>query len=256
MSTVRQIYECIDRFAPFCTAESWDNVGLLVEAKGAEVQKVLVALDITPDVAEEAREIGANLIISHHPVIFDPLRRITSDNVVYLLAKHDISAICAHTNLDVAQGGVNDILAQRLCLQNVQPLEPLDGNGLSLGRIGVLEEPMEAEQFLGKVKQKLGCNGLKYTQGRGKVGRVAVCGGAGANLLYRAAELGTDALVTADSKHNLLLDAKRLGIMLIDAGHYCTEQVVLEPLAKRLRQAFPALVVELSQREGDPVQYR
>jgi len=256
MNTVRDVYEYINAFAPFYTAESWDNSGLLVEAKGAEIDKVLIALDITTDVVEEANEIGANLIVSHHPVIFEPLKRIASDDVVYQLAKHDISAICAHTNLDVAQGGVNDILAHRLNLQNIQPLEPLDSNGLSLGRIGELNNTMDCAAFLDSVKKELGCSGLKYTQGCTQIKRVAVCGGAGASFVYRAAQLQADALVTADSKHNILLDAKKLGITLVDAGHYCTEQVVLQPLAEKLRKAFPSLCIVCSQREGDPVQYQ
>lgn len=255
MSTVKEIYDWIDSIAPFAAAGSWDNSGLLVETGEPEIDRVLLALDITGEVAREAQEIGAQLIVAHHPVIFHPLRSLHPGQPAYWLVRYGINAICAHTNLDVAVGGVNDALAQRLGLRRLEPLEAPGASGLSLGRIGELERPVDAGAYPELVKRALGCGGLKYVPRSGEIRRVAVCGGAGADLIYRARELGADALVTADSKHNLLLDAAAMGLMLIDAGHACTERVVLEPLAERLRAAFPKVECCLSRCAADPAQY-
>lgn len=248
MITLKNIYDAIDAIAPFSTAESWDNSGILVDASDDEpIKKVLLTLDITADVVFEARHLGAKVIVAHHPVIFHALRSLSANEPAYWLVKYGISAICAHTNLDLAVGGVSDILAHRLLLHNIQPLGEPDSNGLSLGRIGDLELEVDPQIYMRFIKENLGCGAIRYTQGKGKLRRVAVCGGSGAELLSRARELGADALVTGEAKHNQLLLAPQLGIVLIDAGHQCTEQVVLDPLARHLGDTFPELEFALAQ---------
>lgn len=252
MSTIREIYDIIDSQAPFETAESWDNSGFLVETESTEAKKVLLALDITAKVVLEAVQLGANLIISHHPVMFDPIKRVGANDIVYQLIKHQISAICAHTNLDLARGGVNDALAKRLGLKDIGPLAQPDKTFLSLGRIGELPKPYEPDEFAELVKTSLGCPMLRYTGSTRQIERVAVCGGSGGELLYRAAEIGAHALVTADVKHNLMLEAPELGVMLLDAGHYRTEAVVLPQLMKLLHASLPKVEVAISKCESDP----
>lgn len=252
MSSIREIYEIIDSQAPFDTAESWDNSGFLVETESTEVKKVLLALDITAKVVREAVQIGANLIVAHHPVMFESIKRIGASDTVYQLIKHQISAICAHTNLDLARGGVNDALAKKLGLKDIGPLAQPDKAFLSLGRIGELPKPYEPDEFAQFVKSSLGCPMLRYTAGDRRIERVAVCGGSGGDMLYRAAQIGADALVTSDVKHNLMLEAPELGVMLLDAGHYRTEVMVLPQVAKLLRASFPKVEVVISKSESDP----
>lgn len=253
MTRIDEVYNAVDAFAPFNTAEAWDNCGLLVRGEREGITKALLAVDITPATIDEAAGLGAELIISHHPVIFAPLSRLNSAQPAYLLAKHNISAICAHTNLDLAVGGVNDILAARLCLKNIRPLGKPDANGLSLGRMGEFDLNVEQETGLKFIRKNLGANGVGYTAYDGILRRIAVCGGAGADLLERAAELGADALITGEAKHHHLLLAESLGIMLILAGHLCTERVVLAPFAEYLSGKLPEVEFAVSRRECDPV---
>ena len=255
MTTAGEIYAYIDRFAPFHTAMDFDNPGLLVGDQDAPVTSVLLALDITAAVVKEAEKAGCQLIVSHHPVIFHPLKRLGSHDAPYLLAKAGISAVCAHTNLDLAEGGVNTCLADRLELGQVRPLKEYENTGLAEGLIGSLERELSPELFAEFVKEKLGCGGLKYTCGRRAVKTVALCGGAGAYLLYDAVSAGADAFVTADTKHHELLAADELGLTLVDAGHFCTEDVVIEPLLEKLRSAFPSVKFQKSGALTDPAKY-
>lgn len=361
MTTVSEIYEYIDQIAPFALAESWDNSGLLCGSGELPVDSALVALDITSDVAAEAAEIGAQLIISHHPVIFEPLKKLSAASVPWRLASSGISAICAHTNLDIAAGGVNDCLAQRLCLNNRKPLqvtgdspfykmvvfvpveqaEPVyvamaeagagalgcysgcaflsSGEGRflphegakpfvgemgklaqvpevriemfvageklnavkaamlashpyeqpaydifidesvkqvhSLGLIGELPAEYSPEEFASFVRERLGCAGVRFASGGHPIRNVAVCGGAGGSLWSHVVGGHADAFVTGDVKHNLFIDAKEAGITLVDAGHFATENVVIEPLAGRLAQQFPEVHFTVSRVHREPGEY-
>lgn len=233
---VSEIFDFINSFAPFKTALPFDNAGLLVGDKNAEVKKIGVVLDVTADVTERAVENGIDLIISHHPVIFNGIKRLEPDSPPYLLARHGISVISAHTNLDAATGGVNDALAAALGLKNVTPLSDGQSDGYPpMGRIGRLEAPLSCEQFAKTVAQRL-CTKAKTVLCNGKILKVAVCGGAGEDFIMPAVDAGADALVTADIKHHNLLLAKSLGLCLIDAGHFETENVVVPILAKRISE--------------------
>lgn len=237
MATIQEIYHSMDELAPFSLQESWDNSGLLVGDACAQVTRALITLDITHAAVLEAARLGAQLIISHHPVIFHPLKQLPSDSVVYHLAVAGVGAICAHTNLDIAEGGVNDCLAGVLGLKRIEGFVPA-GEG-SLGRIGMLPHPMPPEAFARHVQQALGDAPVRMCTGGHSVSRVAVCGGAGGNLIYDAIAMGVDALVTGEAKHHELLDAVHAGLTLVDGTHYATEQVVLQPLAGMLSARHP-----------------
>ena len=252
MATVREIYQYLDGLAPFALQMDFDNAGFLVGRGDRQVKKILVSLDITQEVAEEAGELGAELIVSHHPVIFHPAKSVTDADpdgrVLLALIEKGIAAICAHTNLDAVSGGVNDILAQRLGLTQIEQLhqDGVDAAGrpYGIGRVGnTVGLPRYAPEFAAFVKETLGANGVRYVDARRPVRRVAVGGGACADMLRDALALGCDTFVTADVKYNGFLDAKALGVNLIDAGHYPTEQVVVPVLAKWLSVGFPQVEV-------------
>lgn len=245
MTTVYDIDRAIHSFAPFDTAMSFDNVGTLVGDRNAAVTKVLVALDVTKAVVEEAAAFGAELIVSHHPVIFSPLKRLTADSVPYLLAQKGIAVISAHTNYDLAPDGVNFCLAKSLTLTDVVPFQLDDKTGLALGLVGTLPgDGLSPASFAAFVKEKLHCGGVKYTQGSRPVKRVAVGCGAGSSMVFDAIGCGADGFVTGESKHHELLAALEGGITMVDAGHFNTENVAMEPLVVRLRALFPSVVFQ------------
>ncbi len=261
MATVTDIYRALDAFAPFSTQMSFDNAGFLVGRGEREVTQILVALDITLPVAEEAAERGANLIVSHHPVIFHPAKSLVSGDptgeILLTLAEEKIAAICAHTNLDVAVGGVNDALAQAVGLENVKvflPEQEPDSQGrvYGLGRMGDLAQPASVPAFAAQIKKALGANGVRYVDTDRPVHRVAVGGGACGDCLQAAFEKGCDLLLTSDVKYNTFLDAKALGMGLIDAGHYPTENVVLPRLVQLLTAHFPQVDILLTQVHQEP----
>lgn len=260
MATVNEIYQYLDEWAPFVTQMSFDNAGLLVGRRGMEVHRVLVALDITPEVAMESARLGAQLIVAHHPVIFDPLRALTDDTMtgrtVLSLAEHKIAALCAHTNLDAAEGGVNDQLADMLLLSGVEHLhaDGVDAKGRTygIGRVGSVHQAgMTAEGYAAFVKARLDAGAVRLSDGGRPVCRVAVGGGSCGSMLSDVAAAGCDTFVTSDVKYDVFLAAKDLGINLIDAGHYATEQVVCPALAERISRQFPALEVMQTQVHGE-----
>lgn len=253
MTMIGDIYRFLDGFAPFCTALEYDNVGLLVGDSDISVRNVMLSLDITAPVIQEAAENRVELIISHHPVIFNPLKNLGTNDVPYLLAKNGISAICAHTNLDMAQGGVNTCLAERLQLTNLKTLK--EHNGLAEGLIGTLNKQYIPSEFAAFVKSALNCGGLKYVDSDRLIQKVGICSGAGADLLCYASAFGADAFVTADTKHHELLEAARLGLMLVDAGHFNTEDVVILPLMQMLANQFSDVKFQKSKQMSDPVKY-
>ena len=254
MTTVADILKFVETLAPRHMAESWDNVGLLCGSKSAAVTKILVALDPFEGVCQEAADIGADLIVTHHPLIFQAPKSITDETSVgrsiMHLCRHGISAINAHTNLDVASGGVNDVLAGKLGLENVRTIDPEGG----LLRMGDVEE-QTLELFLATVKEQLGCNGLRYVEGRKPVRKVAVGGGSCASGMLEAIDAGCDTFVTSDIKYNQFWDAYDLGLNLIDAGHFCTENPVAAVLAEKLQAAFPEVTVKISETHRDCMKF-
>ena len=238
MYTVAELEQRLYGKCPRELAQKWDNVGLLVGTRSSPVKKVLVALDITEGVVDEAVVGGYNLIVAHHPVIncsWTPVQTITDETlygrILLKLIKHDIAAICMHTNLDSAEGGVNDQLAARLGLQNISVLDQETG----IGRIGDLPREVTLSEFWKDVKEKLGANGIRYADAGKPVRRVAVGGGSCSEYADLARELGCDTFVTSDIKYNGFLDAPYKGINLLDAGHFPTEDVICQTLLQWLR---------------------
>ena len=232
MRTVGEIYGFLKELAPPELQMSFDNSGFQLGRLGAPVKCALLALDVTAEVIDEAAECGAELIISHHPLIFTPVKCI-SDEKLLRLAERGIAVISMHTNLDIAEGGVNDVLIARL---GVQCEGVLDADGC--GRIGALPEALPLDAFLARCKAALSTNGLRYYDAGRAVRRVAVMGGAGGESVCTAFEKGCDTCVTADIKYHHFLEAKELGINLIDGDHFCTENPVIPVLAERLRAEF------------------
>lgn len=361
MPSLEDVYNAVNTLAPFELAMDWDNAGLLIGGKDDPVTRALVALDVTDTVLDEAVRTKAQLLVTHHPVIFHPIKRIETGSLPYRLIQSGIGVISAHTNLDIAEGGVNDRLAQALGLGCVEGLEEtgespfykvsvnipgtyadkvyhemadagagmlgdysrcgflVRGEGrfqpgagahphtgspghlefvdevrldmlvapdkLSqvvaamkaahpyeepaydvlenravrrrawLGRIGVLEQPMCPEAFAAYVKERLRVGGVKYVSGGAPVRRVAVCGGNGAGLLRLAKDRGCQALVTGESKHDILLAAAGMGMTMIDAGHYATEAVVLRHFRDRLAELLPQVEFTVAETDGDGVNY-
>ena len=257
MPTVREIEQALFALAPGEAAMEWDNVGQLLGEPDQQVERVLVALDITEAVAEEAIAAGCQLIVAHHPVMncrWTPVQNIRDDtfqgHLFLKLLRNNVSAICMHTNLDIAWGGVNDALAQRLEL--VDP-GPLCENGL--GRVGEYPESVALADYVRFVCQALGCNGLRYADAGKPVRRVAVGGGACGEFEEDAIRAGCDTFVTADLSYHQFLDAAGKGINLIDAGHFPTEDPVCEKVITYLTDRFPELAVSKSASHREVIQY-
>ena len=257
MTTVQQVYEVMQRLAPPELAEHWDNPGLLVDC-GGDVRRVLVTLDITPEVVAEAAAKQCTVIVAHHPVIFDPLKKLGPQDVPFQLVRAGISAICMHTNLDAAAGGVNEVLAG---IFGMQDPEPFAGG---CGRVGSIE-PITVPQLARKAQQELAarCNApdagpavqVKFADTGKPVQRLAVISGAGGSLFEEALAMGADCLLTGEANHHHACDAKRLGLSLIAAGHYATEFPVTAAVAEKLRAALPGVEVLVSTANKDPYTY-
>lgn len=261
MTIVSDILKYIESIAPSYMKESWDNVGLNCGHMDRQIHSVLVALDPSFEACLEAKEIGADLLLTHHALIWKP--GFVTDETdwgqkVLFLIENGIAHINAHTNLDCAPGGVNDRLAEVLGLDNVRVIAPsgIDEAGREWGllRMGIMkEQPLET--FLSTVKRTLGCKGLRYVDGGKPVRKVAVGGGACAGELMDALRAGCDTFVTADVKYNGFWDAQAAGLNLIDAGHFHTENPVVAVLAEKISSAFPEIKVKISEKHGDCMKF-
>jgi len=257
MTTVQRLYETMRRIAPLELAESWDNPGLLVDC-GGTVTRVLVTLDITPEVVVEAAAKHCEAIVSHHPVIFSPLKKIGPQDVAFQLVQAGISAICMHTNLDAAEGGVNEVLAGIFGMKGMEVFAE------GCGRVGTIEE-ISVPELACKAQQELAarCNApengpavqVKFADAGRPVHRLAVISGAGGSMFEDAIAMGADCLLTGEANHHHAIDAKRLGLSLIAAGHYATEFPVTAVVAEKLRTALPELEVLVSTENRDPYTY-
>lgn len=247
--TVNDIFDYTESFAPINTCADFDNCGILVGDKNQTVTKVLVALDITSSVVEEAKEIGAELIISHHPIIFAPLKKVSKNSVVYKLVENNISALCLHTNLDISPiFGVNTCLGDALGLQKGKFI---DG---TYAYIGEINKPLSAKEFAKQVKEKLNCKGLRYTD-KDKVQKICVSSGAGAEEIFTALDNGCDLFLTGEMKHHLLIEAMEKDIAVVEVGHFKSEDVVIAPLVEKLSQQFPDVSFTKAKAVIDNVEY-
>ena len=261
MATVADILNYVETLAPRSMKMDWDNVGLNVGHRDKEVKKILVALDPFTHVCREAKDWGADLLVTHHVLIFRPgfITDATAQNRnVLFLIENGIAHINAHTNLDLAPEGVNDVLAKRLELENIRVINPmgLDEQGREWGllRSGDVQE-QSLSDFLAFVKEKLGCEGLRYEDGGKPVRKVAVGSGSCCSEMMEAVEAGCDTLVTGDAKYNDFWDARDLGLNLIDAGHFYTENPVVTYLAGKIADAFPEIEVKISETHADCMKY-
>lgn len=353
MLKIKDYYNAINKFAPFSLAESWDNVGLLVGNMEDQAFNVLLALDVTSKVIDEAIEKNIDLIITHHPLIFNPIKQLDSNSLVYRLAQHGIGLISAHTNLDIAKGGVNDALANALGLSNLQPLnitgketyytfsvyvpesyseavyeaisnagagkyDHYSGSGFvscgegrfipdnnakpaigkanqlehvkeeklemivsekdvsnvisamkrahpyeepgynlfvnhginkvnSLGYIGELKTPMTSREFAEHVKKQLNAAWVNFAPSDRPIKTVGFCGGSGDNFITQAIDMGVDAYLSGEIAHNYILEGNEAGITTVIAGHFATENIVMEPLKTKLEGLINNSKITISQ---------
>ena len=239
----RELLVKLEELASVNLAEGWDNPGLLVGDEKADIKKVLVALDVTKEVINEAIDIGANVIITHHPLIFSGIKQVTTSNPVgekiCMLIKNNISHIAIHTNLDVAFGGTSDVLADIMGLRNVEilaPIKEIDSVKYGIGRIGDLEETKFSE-FAKKVKERLNLKTIKIVGEKNKViKRVGLCSGSGIEFMKDALNKGADVYITADIRFHESQKALDMGICLIDATHYASENIVVPVISKFLAE--------------------
>lgn len=257
MSTVQDILTFLEGIVPSELAESWDNVGLLAGDRESVVTGVLCALDVTEHVVAEAVEIGAQLIVAHHPAIFTSVSRVTADDatgrVLRLAIQNDIALICMHTNADCAEGGVNDALASALFLTNVIHMGAGE-NGM-LGRVGDLPREMQPREFSRYVKECLKASGVRFCDGGKPIRRVAVGGGACGKLMDAAVAKGADAFVIGDCSYDLMQRAQSIGLTLVDAGHFPTENPMTAVFVNRILAAFPQLTVQSSAKHADVIEF-
>ncbi len=240
------IYNAIDEKAPFETALDFDNVGVLVGDKEAEVTKVLLALDITLPVVKEAKALGAELIVSHHPIIFNPLKKLAADTAVYELAAGGIGAVCCHTNVDLSMEiGTNKALAEALELEDFSH----EGDCLFSA---ALKEAMSASDFAAFAADKLNAPYLTYTDSDRIIRKIGFCSGAGGEFVYAAADC-CDAYLTGEAHHHELLFAREQDLPMFVAGHYATERMFTSAMKNYLSEKFPAVEFIISTADTDPV---
>lgn len=243
MAKVKDFYGYLNSIAPFETQEDWDNSGMLVGDMNAEVKKAAVVLDITHEEIKKAKAIGANLIISHHPVIFNPIKSVTKGSVPYELVASSINALCCHTPLDIADGGTNDSLAELLGIEVTRTEDPI----LRLGTV----EPTTAQELAGKIANTLNTK-VRYADAGKTIKKIAICTGAGCSLIEAAGEI--DAFITGDASHHNFLDCVQAGITLIAAGHYETEIIVVPVLVKKLQAQFPDIEI-IDIKQENPIKF-
>ncbi len=266
MYLLRQIAQTLQQLAPLELAEDWDNVGLLLGSWEHPVQRVITCLTLTGPVAQEAIRHGAQLVVTHHPLPFRPVKRITDETpagrVLWQLAQAGICIYSAHTAFDSAAQGINQALAQGIGLQEITPLVPVaeqaDHNAViaGTGRQGTLEPELSLRELVQRVKRFLQVESLQVVGDLDfPVGRVGIVCGSGGSLLSRAVEVGCQAFLTGEMRFHDCLEAQARGTAVILPGHYATERFAMERLAQRLAQALPELEVWCSRQERDPLQW-
>ncbi|MGN0779438.1 MAG: Nif3-like dinuclear metal center hexameric protein [Aristaeellaceae bacterium] len=237
MLTVQHVYDFIDSRAPFALQESFDNAGLLVGDPGWEVRGIHVAMDVTSRVLDEAQARGANLIITHHPMMFSPRKRMTETDaegrLLCRMIRGRMALIAAHTNLDRAPGGINDVLAAVMGLTDV--------TGEDFVRVGRLPAPMTAHAFAQEVSRQLGSVVRVMGSGDATIQQVGLCSGAGSDFWPEAAAMGAQAFLTGEAKHHHALAAAEAGVVMLEAGHFATEAPGIFALADAL-QIWPDAV--------------
>ncbi len=243
MVRICDIDNFFNNFCPKDLSEEWDNDGIMLcKDSQKQIKSVLCALEITPECVNFAKKNKIDLIVTHHPFIFRPLKNLDGNKTDFetfeKLIKNDISVLSYHTRLDKANGGVNDVLAKVIGLENVKGFSD-DG----LGRIGELKEKMSYRDFAKLLKQKLSCKNIRACKGKDDIKKVALVGGSGKDYVYDALKMGADAFVTSEIVHHIFIEMARCGLSLYDCGHYYTENVIVKELAEIIRENFEGLKV-------------
>ncbi|MCI1931014.1 MAG: Nif3-like dinuclear metal center hexameric protein [Clostridia bacterium] len=247
-----KIIQILEKKVPLYLAEDWDNPGLVIGKRNREIKKVLVALDVTDDVAKEAVEKKVDMIVTHHPMIFGTIKKINDDTAlgrrIMLLIENNINHYAMHTNLDTAFGGTNDALCEIIGLKNTEPLAvstEQDGMPNGLGRIGELEKETTLGEFAEVLKKKLKLDCIRIIGSTsGKVKKIGLCTGTGMEFMNEAVAKRCDTYITADVKFHEAQKAIEEGINLIDATHYATENIIVHVIAEYLRENTDILVIE------------
>ena len=232
----------LDSIAPFAMAEPWDNVGLMVGDPDQQVNGILIGLDPTEALLREALALNLNTILTHHPLIFHPLKTIPNNTPMGRILKtalgHDLSLIACHTNLDLVAAGVSNALAEKLGLRDTEPLTAAPGQSPGFGKIGTLPAPLPSEQFLSRLLTALAAPGLQLSGVLPEtITRVALCGGSGSDLAETAWRMGAQVYITGEVKHSVARWAEEAGFCVIDAGHYPTENLIVPVLAEILKKS-------------------
>lgn len=245
------IINLIETIAPKKLAENWDNVGLLVGSGSQEIKKIMVCLDVTDWVVEEAIEKKVDLIVAHHPIIFSGLKKVNTDSVlgrkIIKLIQNNISVYCAHTNYDITQNGLNDLLAQTLGFHEFAVIEVLQNDqGLGLGRLVKLKEKVTALEIVELVKSKLQLEHIRFAGDKNKkIKTIALLNGSGNKFASNAKYAGADLFITGDLQYHEILDSVEMNMCIIDAGHYGTEKIMMENIALYLEEQCRKLNYEV-----------
>jgi dinuclear metal center YbgI/SA1388 family protein len=257
---VQDICTLIENFAPLKLQEVYDNAGLILGDPAAEVKAVLVCLDVSRAVLDEALEKGCNMVVSHHPLIFKGIKSITGKNSqersLIKAIQNNIAIYAGHTNVDAVMEGVNGKICEKLNLSSTTILVPRENMiNAGAGMTGFLAQALEEKDFLIKLKQVFGCKILRHSALTGrKIIKVAVCGGSGSEFIPAAIAQGADAFITADVKYHQFAEADD-NLLLIDAGHYETEQFTKEVFIELISKNIANFAVHSSLREKNPVFY-
>lgn len=254
MTTCGQIGDYIESVFPLQYAMEWDNVGLLAGYRGQSVERALLCLDITSEITQEAIDSGCQMIISHHPLIFRPLTRVAGENhvqdIVYKAIQHGVCVYSAHTNMDCAKGGTNDMMADILGLQDVKAFGGLNDEIDSIGRYGSLEDESFLYEFIGLLKTLFNTRSVRYTgDDVKKIKRVALCSGSFDGNFKGVLASNPDIFIAGEMKYHEVLDAVAYGLDVALIGHYESEVIFKEPMQKRLSKKFPGVEFLYSQRE-------
>ena len=257
MNKVNDIIREMEKIAPTFLKEDFDNVGLMVGDREKSVKKILLALDCTLKVVEEAKENNVDLIITHHPLIFRRPNNITTDTIqgrkIIELIKNDISLYSSHTNLDSAKNGLNDSIPKLLGYDSSDILEVNKRDEkVGLGRIVTLDKPTTLDEIVDNVKKALNINNLRVDKGKEEVNKIAIINGSGQDFIGKAVSKGADCIITGDTTYHFASDYKEMGINIIDAGHFASEQIVFFNVMKNIIDKFTDVEFILSKVEEDP----
>lgn len=256
---VRDVYDFLNGLAPFNTQDKFDNSGLLTGSMNREVNKIAVCLDITNDIVDECAKTGVDLIVAHHPVIFNKLACVKEDTPVCGLVRNNIAAICIHTPIDMAKGGICDIMYELMGWGDPSDAETLHvihrDKNLGYGRIAELDFGISAQYLAETAKEAFNCTTVKFVDGGRTINKVAVCSGAGNDEIYTAIDKGVDAIVTGDVKWHGFVDAKIAGLTVVDAGHFHTENIICGVLLNHLTDKFPEAEIFIPINNQDVCEY-